>query len=111
MVAHTLPVIRGADAIALIDGGAVAELGTTRNCSRAAAGTRACGAPRGPGGGEDTSDGDGGATRAGPRRPVAPLDSNPLPVVTDSTDPPRTGPTPRGAESPSAAPFRPLEEL
>ncbi len=28
MVAHTLPVIRGADAIALIDGGAVAELGT-----------------------------------------------------------------------------------
>ena len=49
MVAHTLPVIRGADAIALIDGGAVAELGTTRNCSRAAAGTRACGAPRGPG--------------------------------------------------------------
>ena len=28
MVAHTLPVIRGADAIALIDGGTVAELGT-----------------------------------------------------------------------------------
>ena len=28
MVAHTLPVIRGADAIALIDGEAVAELGT-----------------------------------------------------------------------------------
>ena len=28
MVAHTLPIIRGADAIALIDGGAVAELGT-----------------------------------------------------------------------------------
>ncbi len=28
MMAHTLPVIRGADAIALIDGGAVAELGT-----------------------------------------------------------------------------------
>ena len=49
MVAHTLPIIRGADAIALIDGGAVAELGTTRNCSRAAAGTRACGAPRGSG--------------------------------------------------------------
>ena len=49
MVAHTLPVIRGADAIALIDGGAVAELGTTRSCSRAAAGTRACGAPRGSG--------------------------------------------------------------
>ena len=46
---RTLPIIRGADAIALIDGGAVAELGTTRNCSRAAAGTRACGAPRGPG--------------------------------------------------------------
>ena len=28
MVAHTLPVIRGADAIALIDGGAVVELDT-----------------------------------------------------------------------------------
>ena len=110
MVAHTLPIIRGADAIALIDGGAVAELGTTRNCSRAAAGTRACGAPRGPGGGEDTSDGSSGATKTGPRRPVAPLDSNPRPAVTDSTDPPRTGPTSRGAESLSVEPFRPVEE-
>ena len=49
MVAHTLPVIRGADAIALIDGGAVAELGTHEELLARGGKYSRMWAPRGPG--------------------------------------------------------------